>query len=110
MAKYQYIAKDINGKSLNDIAEALSEQALVDKLQSQGYFVISIQPFIQAKPKSETREVKKKKDSFTHNNVTMEDILVFGRQLATMLEAGITLLRSLDVINSQVESRTLYKV
>src|SRR5262249_33855586 len=42
--------------------------------------------------------------------VNMDDILIFARQLATMLEAGITLLRSLDVILSQVESRTLHKV
>jgi type IV pilus assembly protein PilC len=110
VAKYQYIAKDINGKSVNDIAEAMSEQSLVDKLQNQGYFVISVQPYASDKPKPEKSEAKKKKDSFTHDNVTMEDILVFGRQLATMLEAGITLLRSLDVILSQVESRTLYKV
>jgi type IV pilus assembly protein PilC len=111
MARYQYIAKDINGKSVNDIAEAMSEQALVDKLQSQGYFVLSIQPFSGAdKPKVDKAQTKKKKDSFTHSNVTMEDILVFGRQLATMLEAGITLLRSLDVIITQIESRTLYKV
>jgi type IV pilus assembly protein PilC len=112
MARYQYIAKDINGKSVNDIAEAMSEQSLVDKLQAQGFFVISIQPFTGAeKPKTDPAvQTKKKKDSFTHNNVSMEDILIFGRQLATMLEAGITLLRSLDVILSQVESRTLYRV
>ena len=110
MPKFQYNAKDINGKSVNDIAEALNEQALVDKLQSQGFFVLNITPYSSEKPKTETSKAKKKKDSFTHTNVTMDDILIFGRQLATMLEAGITLLRSLDVINSQVESRILYKV
>ncbi len=110
MAKYQFIAKDINGKSVNDSAEAISEQALVDRLQAQGFFVLSVQPFTGADKPKEKAQSKKKKDSFTHSNVTMEDILVFGRQLATMLEAGITLLRSLDVILSQVESRTFYKV
>ena len=110
MPKFQYVAKDINGKSITDIAEAITEQALVEKLQSQGFFILSIQTYVASKPKTEEEKAKKKKDSFTHNDVTMEDILIFGRQLATMLEAGITLLRSLDVILSQVESRTFYKV
>jgi type IV pilus assembly protein PilC len=110
MPKFQFNAKDINGKSLVDIAEAMSEQALVDQLQARGFFVLSIQPYVSAPPKSESAQTKKVKDSFTHANVTMDDILIFARQLATMLEAGITLLRSLDVINSQVESRLLYNV
>jgi len=111
MPQFQYVAKNIEGKSLQDVEEAMSEQALVEKLQSQGFFVISIQPIRTDAPKKEESSAKKaKKDSFTHTGVTMDDILVFARQLATMLEAGITLLRSLDVIITQVESRTLHKV
>lgn len=111
MPQYQYLAKNIEGKTIKEIEEAATEQALVDKLQSQGFFVISLQAIRSEAPKPEVRKVQKaKKDSFTHTPITMDDILVFARQLATMLEAGITLLRSLDVILSQVESRTLHKV
>ncbi|MBP6342960.1 MAG: type II secretion system F family protein [Candidatus Omnitrophica bacterium] len=101
----------MEGKTLQEIEEAPTEQALLDKLQGQGYFVISLQPMRTEAPKPETKKTRKvKKDSFTHTGITMDDILVFSRQLATMLEAGITLLRSLDVILSQIESRTLHKV
>ncbi len=111
MPQFQYLAKNMDGKTLQDIEEANSEQVLVDKLQGQGYFVISVQPIRSESVETEAKKVSKaKKDSFTHTGVSMDDILVFARQLATMLEAGITLLRSLDVILSQVESRTLHKV
>src|SRR5690242_14390955 len=110
MPRYQYLAKNMEGKTVQDIEEANGEQVLIDKLQAQGYFVISLQ-MIRESVKSEVKKIQKvKKDPFSHNNVTMDDILVFARQLATMLEAGITLLRSLDVILSQIESRTLHKV
>lgn len=111
MPQYQYLAKNMEGKTFQDIEESPTEQALIDKLQAQGYFVVSLQQIRMEQPKTEVAKTQKaKKDSFTHTAVTMDDILVFARQLATMLEAGITLLRSLDVILSQVESRTLHKV
>jgi type II secretory pathway component PulF len=110
MPKYQYLAKTLEGKTVQDIEESISDQVLVDKLQAQGYFVISLQLIRVESAKSIEKKIQKtKKDYFTHTNVTMEDILVFARQLATMLEAGITLLRSLDVIISQIESRALHK-
>lgn len=111
MPQYQYLAKNMEGKTIQEIEESSSEQSLIDKLQGKGYFVVSLQEIRVDSPKTEEKKQEKaKKESFTHNNVTMDDILVFARQLATMLEAGITLLRSLDVINSQVESKTLHNV
>lgn len=108
MPKFQYTAKDIDGKTIQEIEEALTEQVLVEKLQSKGFFVLSVVPAAVLQIKKDVK--KKKKDSFTHTKLTMEDILLFARQLATMLEAGITLLRSLDVILSQMESRTFQKI
>ena len=88
------------------IVESLSEQALVEKLQGEGYFVISVKPAVAkpaaAKPKSS--------EGFTHSKINIEDMLVFARQLATMLDAGVTLLHSLDVISAQVESKGLSAV
>ncbi len=108
MPKFQFTAKDINGKTIQEVEEAMNEQALVDKLQAKGYFVLSIVPTNVIQVKQGLK--KARKDSFTHSNLTMDDILIFARQLATMLEAGITLLRSMDVILTQVESRTFHKI
>ena len=55
------------------------------------------------------RAIKKGTDfKFDHDKCKIEDLLVFSRQLATMLEAGVTMLRSLDVILSQIQSKELF--
>jgi type IV pilus assembly protein PilC len=103
MPMFSYTAKDASGKAKTAVVEALHEQALVEKLQGDGYFVLSVKPaspkLVAAKSKASASE------GFTHNKVKIEDMLVFARQLATMLEAGVTLLRSLDVISAQVASK-----
>ncbi len=101
MPMFSYTARDASGKSKTAIIEALHEQALVEKLQGDGYFVLSVKP---ASPKMAAAK-HRTSEGFTHNRVKIEDMLVFARQLATMLDSGVTLLRSLDVIGAQVESR-----
>ena len=106
MPSYFYKVKDNTGKTKTDTIEALNEDALVDKLQSDGYFVVNIRPVME---KSAPRADKKKTDfKFDHDNFKIEDLLVMSRQLATMLEAGVTMLRSLDVIMSQIQSKELF--
>ena len=89
-----------------DTVQAVNEDALVEKLQSEGYFVVNIRLVME---KSALKGDKKKTEfKFDHDKSKIEDLLVFSRQLATMLEAGVTMLRSLDVIKSQIQSRELF--
>lgn len=43
-----------------------------------------------------------------HRRVRLDDLILFARQLTTLLEAGVPLLRSLGLILEQIESRQLY--
>jgi type IV pilus assembly protein PilC len=109
MPKYTYTARDSSGKIKTDILEANNEQALIEKLQAQGLFIIKFyEPLeiIQSQPVLQ-KGVNRR---FDHNNVKLEDLLIFSRQLATMLEAGVPLMRSLDVVLSQIQSRDLYNI
>ncbi len=108
MPMYAYVAKDSNGKTKKDMVESLSEQTLAEKLQADGYFIISINPAVSGAPKVAQKAVVTKQ--FTHNKVKLEDLLVLARQLATMLEAGVTLMRSLAVVTEQIESKELYRI
>lgn len=104
MPKYLYRAKDENGKNVSDQINAASKEAVVDQLQRKGYFIISVE-LIRKSPGSSAKKVVK--SQYSHTGVKLDDILIFTRQLATMLEAGVTLIKSLDVIMTQVESRKL---
>ena len=111
MPQYIYVAKDINGKKITEKAEALDEQALAERVQGQGLFIISIKPADNStaaivKPNATTTVAPK----FTHQNVKLDDLVVFSRQLATMLEAGVNLMRSLSIISTQIVSQQLAEI
>ncbi|MEI7999033.1 MAG: type II secretion system F family protein [Candidatus Omnitrophota bacterium] len=108
MPMYSYIARDGSGRVKSDMVEAFNEQALVEKLQAQGFYIVKFSETLQmihAETKKQSKVIK-----FTHNKVKLQDLLVFSRQLATMLEAGVALMRSLDVILPQINSQELYNV
>jgi type IV pilus assembly protein PilC len=109
MPMYSYVVKDRDGKTKKELVEALSEQSLVDKLQNEGYFIISVGAAVTGAPaKAAVKKVHVHK--FSHNKVKMEDMLVMSRQMATMLDSGVTLMRTLSVISEQIESRDLHRV
>ncbi len=109
MPKFSFVVKDQEGKAYKNIVEAGSQAELVDKLQKQGYFIVNIKEHgISARPQKPVQANVKKK--FGHTKVKLEDLLTFSRQMATMLESGVTLSRSLGVIKAQVESQKLYNV
>jgi len=107
MPNFFYEAIDSAGNTKKETVEAENEGALVDKLQAEGSFIVNIRI---ANDKVVAPKVVKKDTTikFDHEKCKIEDLLVFSRQLATMLEAGVTMLRSLDVILSQIQSKALY--
>lgn len=110
MAEFFYKVRTGEGKLESGSMKAVSEDNLVTALQSRGYVVISVSKN-EGEIKSFTREKKGKpslrKRNF-HSGIKTDDMIMFSRQLATMLEAGITLLRSLGIISQQIESKQLY--
>jgi type II secretory pathway component PulF len=108
MPTYFYTVKDKTGNTKTDTIQAIDENALVEKLQSEGYFIVNIRLLMgKGGPKSDKKETAPK---FHHNKSKTEDMLVLARQLATMMDSGVTMLRSLDVIKSQIQSRELFMV
>lgn len=103
MPTFSYKARDSQGREVQDSREAQSEEELIGRLQSEGLVVISVTASAAAARK------KTLVATGFHVRVTLDDLIVFSRQLATMLGAGVTLLKSLDVLSRQLESDTLLK-
>ncbi len=110
MSKFLYTVKNINGQTISDVADAVDQEFLIEHLQRQGYFILSIKPQNESVPEAPKIQKNKNERKFTHNRVRLDDLLIFARQLATMLDSGVSLMRSLDVISSQVESKSFYIV
>lgn len=111
MPKFFYIARDKTGKRITGFEESPSQEELVGRLQTKDLIVISV--LSESKEgsgafKPEVALIKGVKRR--HHRATSNDLVLFCRQLATLLSAGVTLLKSLDIISKQVSSRRLYNV
>lgn len=100
MPTYEYIAKDQTGKPLKGTLEADNRQLLLDRLRKENLIIISIREM----------DPKKAKVAFASPKVRIDDLVVFSRQLATMVDAGIPILGSLDILTQQSEDKAFKQV
>lgn len=107
MPKFSYTVKNSSGKTQKNIVDAESREALISRLQKQNFFVVSVQEVVYATAKTKSQ---KKYKQFRRKKIKLHDLLIFSRQLATMLEAGVPLIRSFTVIQSQIESEKFFHV
>ena len=99
MAKFKYIALDKDGRELSGTIDSTSESRVRKELSAQGLNVSRIaEVTLQAEKKN---AAKKQKKPLFGTGVSSENVTVFSRQLATLLKAGLPLLRSLEVIARQ---------
>ncbi|MCM8781258.1 MAG: type II secretion system F family protein, partial [Candidatus Omnitrophica bacterium] len=99
MGDYQYVAKDKNGHAVTGIVEATSEREATDILHKKDLIVISMQP-------TKRKFLKKTKG----RKVKLDDLVIFSRQLATMIDAGIPLVQALGILGEQIENANLKSV
>lgn len=110
MPQFIYTAKDIDGKTQSGQAEALDEMVLAERLQAEGLFIVSIKELTNINVNSQPKVSLSDSSKYTHNNITLEDLVVLSRQLATMLDAGVNLLRCLNIISGQISSKRLAEI
>ncbi len=105
MQKFRYKAKDGRKEIVTGILEAETEQEALAKLSQMGYFPLSIEG---EEASSEGQTDPLSLGFFTR--IRRRDITFLTRQLADLLESGIPLLRALDILREQTESRRLQEV
>jgi type IV pilus assembly protein PilC len=98
MNAYQYIAKDSNGHAVSGFLEAGSQAEAVGLLHNRGLVVISIK-----------ESQKTALDRGGSGKARLEDLVVFSRQLATLVDAGVPLVQSLGILGEQIENKALKK-
>jgi type IV pilus assembly protein PilC len=94
MITFSYQARDMSGKIVSGIQDALNEDNAVTSLMSRGLMVLSLQQKAAAS--------KSKKKTWT---VKETDLVLFTRQLSTMIEAGISLVQALTALYDQCDPK-----
>jgi len=93
MPVYTYHVKDTQGISLKGVLEASVINEAISILRKKDLIIISVK-------ETSVESVKEKK-------VKPEDLVIFSRQFATMIEAGIVIVHALQILEGQTKNKVL---
>jgi len=93
MPTFKYVAKDQDSRNVSGKMTAEKESVVLEELRKRNLTVISIVA---------VKESSLSKVSFFRKKVKPDDLVIFTRQLATMVEAGIPILQAMDALEEQM--------
>jgi type IV pilus assembly protein PilC len=99
---FEYQARDTQGKVVKGRIEAPTQSAVSGRLRSMGVAPMAVKEVSTGGLNMEIH--------LGGTRVKQKDLAVMARQLATMVSAGLSLLRALSILAEQTESQTLAKV
>lgn len=97
MSMFRYAAKDAAGRPVNGMTEAVDQRTLVELLRKQQLIVISV--------KEEKRKERKSLLARFGGKIKLGELVLFSRQLATMIDSGIPLVQALEILTEQIENK-----
>src|SRR5919108_4108897 len=99
MPSYSYLAREAGtGREIRSTLDAISEQAAIAALLNRNLLVVNIQEKVGRKGKT------------AGGSVPLADLVVFTRQLATMLDAGLAMVQSLQALAEQTSNKVMRDV
>jgi type IV pilus assembly protein PilC len=113
MANFNYSALDAKGEQATGTVSAASEADAIQKLRNQGLYPTQIteegkgkaaKGTVPAKARAKAKPVSK---GHLGGRVKPKSLMIFTRQLATLIDSGLPLLRSLTVLGKQEPSPVL---
>ncbi|MCX5638414.1 MAG: type II secretion system F family protein [Planctomycetota bacterium] len=110
MPVFQYIALDAQGLEVKDEIEALSEKEAISKIRNMGYFPTKVRTRGMGKKAAAKGILQPKRRRGASGRVRVKYIAQFARQLSTLQDAGLPILRSLRILEEQQKSGTFKRV
>tara|TARA_R110000737_G_scaffold317150_2_gene327678 strand:- start:586 stop:1824 length:1239 start_codon:yes stop_codon:yes gene_type:complete len=106
MPAFKYIARDASGSKVTGAIEAANSAVVAEQLTRKGIIPISIESAKNAKLAVTSKDIDLN-DLLGLNQVTLDDLIVFCRQMYALVKSGVPILRS---INGMAESSTSVKL
>lgn len=94
MPQYQWEGRTLAGETRKGTSKASSGDALRALLRKEGVILTTM---------TETKETVKQQKYNPQKNIKNLEILLFTRQLSTMITSGLPLVQSLDILGNQIE-------
>src|SRR4030042_1036027 len=103
MLIFKYTAKSKSGRTLKGIVEAKSKDDAVQSLRTKELIIVALQ---------EERAKLSLKGAFQHRKkgIKIDELVIFSRQLATMVDAGVPLANAVDILGAQMENLSFNEI
>src|SRR5665647_1133503 len=101
---FEYAVRNKSGKVVKGRIEAQNQAAVATRLRAMGVAPLAIS---EVATSGLSREIK---IPGFGDKIGMKDLAIMSRQMATMINAGLSLLRALNILAEQTESKPLAKV
>jgi type IV pilus assembly protein PilC len=99
MPSFVYVARETNsGREIRNSVEAATEQSAIAALLNRNLLVVSIQEKVGRKGRT------------GGGRVALADLVIFTRQLATMIDAGLAMVQSLQALAEQTPNKVMRDV
>jgi type IV pilus assembly protein PilC len=96
MASFAYVARETgSGREIRSSVDAATEQAAISALLNRNMLVLSIQEKVGRQGKT------------SGGRVALADLVIFTRQLATMIDAGLAMVQSLQALAEQTTNKVM---
>ncbi|MBI2870261.1 MAG: type II secretion system F family protein, partial [Candidatus Omnitrophica bacterium] len=96
MPQFAYIAKDTEGKTVTGSLEFENVKGLIEALRQQGLVVVNVREDKKGASQTLAR--------FSRGHVSLDELVVFTRMLATMVDSGIPIIQGLEILHEQVDN------
>ena len=106
MPTYAFEAMDATGQEIKDVVEAPTQEEAQATIRQMGYFVTKISVKKSRKTADKKKSAKKGK-TFALGGVKSKTLTTFTRQLSILQDAGLPILRSIRILESQSKGGAL---
>jgi type IV pilus assembly protein PilC len=110
MPLFEYIALDSQGVEVKDEIEALSEKEAISRIRNLGYFPTKVKSKVAAKKGVVKAASKPKARRGAMAGVKVRFVTEFCRQLSTLQDAGLPILRSLRILEEQQKLKHFQRI
>lgn len=93
MPIFTYVAKQPNGNTVSGTLEFPTQNLLVEALRKKNLVIVSVKESMRMIRRASSKKTKP------------DDIVIFSRQLATMIDSGIPMVQALDILTEQIEKK-----
>lgn len=101
MPRFNYIAKPNPRKTIQASLEAESKQDAINKLNQMGYFPVAVEPEVAFEGKPAAWHFRRN---------SRKDLVLFTRQLATLVGSGINIVNGINIVSTQTPSKYLKSI